>query len=145
MKIDEQLTLLLTKMDTEAAKSSERHAEVSGRIDNILTTVHELHTAKDDFENWLPEVDKDMENLRSSVADLRTKLDKSVTPSSTPIQIEHVHHTGDGSAKVLAYAHLDTSSSMATPGPFGHRDDQGVSGHVYVQEPPNLKGTKPDP
>jgi hypothetical protein len=32
-------------MDMEAAKSSERHTEVSGRIDNILTTVHELCTA----------------------------------------------------------------------------------------------------
>jgi hypothetical protein len=145
MKIDEQLALLLTKMDTEAAKSSECHTEVSGRIDNILTTVYELRTAKDDFENWRPEVDKEMESLRSSVADLRTKIEKSVTPSSNPFHIEHVHHTGDGSAKVLASAHLDASPSKAAPGPFGHHDVQGGSVHVYVQEPPILKGMKPDP
>jgi len=143
MKVEEQLALLLSKMD----KQSKTISGVDRRINDVFTAVEDLRAVKADFECWCPRVDKQVTDLHDCVSDLRQQLDALQSPS-TPTAPQHLE-SGLKSGKVLTSVHLGASGSKPTPGPLGHGDEHfhrsDGSRCVYTHEPPPVTGTKPNP
>jgi hypothetical protein len=123
MKVEDQLALILTKLDEQSKGIS----ETNRRLHDVHDSVAELTAAKADFERWRPQVDAQVKDLRLTVDSLRQQLDELKISSLEP---------GSAPPKVSGSAHLDPSCSKATPRPLGHGDathhrSDGSGGRVH--------------
>jgi hypothetical protein len=125
MKVEDQLSLILAKLDD----NSKGIAETNRRLTDVHDSVEELKSAKLEFEQWRRKVDGQVADLRDYIA------------------LPFLHY-GFASHKVLGSPHLDPTSSKAAPWPLGHGDEthhrSDGSGYVYTttHEAPPVKGTK---
>jgi chromosome segregation ATPase len=110
MKVEDQLALLLTKMDEQSKTISEGNR----RINDVYVAVEDLRAVKADLETWRPKVDEQVADLRDCVTDLRQQLDALQSSPSKVVL------SGSTDGKVLASAHLGASSSKAASGLLGH-------------------------
>ncbi|XP_066361411.1 uncharacterized protein [Miscanthus floridulus] len=143
MKVEDQLALILTKLDAQSKGISENN--------HCLHEVHEsvakLTAAKAEFERWRPKVDGQVADLRDCVDNLRQQLDE-LKSTSTPATPHHAH-AGSASLKVPGSAHLVPSSSKVASRPLGHGDEthhrSDGSGVIYTLDPPPANdGLKPE-
>jgi hypothetical protein len=130
MKIEDQLPLILAKLDD----NSKGIAETNRRLTDVHVSVEELKSAKLEFEQWSPKVDGQVVDLCDCIDNLRHQLE-SIQSTSTGDASPFLHY-GSASHKVLGSPHLDPTSSKAAPRPLGHSDEthhrSDGSGHVYT-------------
>ncbi|CAD6268793.1 unnamed protein product [Miscanthus lutarioriparius] len=134
MKVEDQLSLILSKLDEQSKGISEGNR----RITDVHASIEDLKAAKDDFERWRPQVDTlchQIDELKSTTA----------SPAAPPVFSDAVFVF----TKTPAPTHQGASSSQAAFGPCGH----GVahchrrvgSGVGVTLEPPPVKGEPPTP
>ncbi|CAD6268797.1 unnamed protein product [Miscanthus lutarioriparius] len=145
MKVEDQLSLILSKLDEQSKGISEGNR----RITDVHASIEDLKAAKDDFERWRPQVDTKVADLTDCVDSLCHQIDelKSTTasPAAPPVFSDAVFVF----TKTPAPTHQGASSSQAAFGPCGH----GVahchrrvgSGVGVTLEPPPVKGEPPTP
>lgn len=72
MKVEDQLALILTKMDAQSKGISKNNQ----CLQEVHDSVAELTAAKAEFEHWRPKVDGQVADLRDCVNNLRQQLDE---------------------------------------------------------------------
>jgi hypothetical protein len=113
MKVEDQLALILTKLDEQTKGINEGNR----RINEVQVSTKDLKAAKDNFEQWRPQVDSKVADLRSCVDSLRNQVVelRSASPKlKNVIADDHVYTKSSGST------HLDPFLSGAAQGLLGH-------------------------
>jgi hypothetical protein len=87
MKVEDQLSLILTKLEEQTKGVNEGNR----RINDVQVSIDDLKVARDDFDHWRPQVD-------NKVADLSTtwilSVSKSMLSSPRP-KLLHLFSTRD--------------------------------------------------
>jgi hypothetical protein len=143
MKVEDQLTLILTKLDDQ----SKGIHYINRKITDVQSSIKELKVAKADFERWRPQVDTNIFNLFDCIDSLCQQIDE--LKSSSVSLTSHLASSEHGSVffKSSVPAHLGASCSKATMGPCGHDVDpshrrSGLGGGATLKPPP-IKGEPP--
>ncbi|WVZ57697.1 LOW QUALITY PROTEIN: hypothetical protein U9M48_008050 [Paspalum notatum var. saurae] len=120
MKLDEQLALIISKLDEQKIEIQETNRGIM----EVRNSVEELKVAKGEFEIWKPQVENQVVDLQATVADLRQQVGHLLNKAD-------LHKSAKKEASVSA--HLETTSPEATLGQNSHgdehqhrRDGQGV-------------------
>jgi hypothetical protein len=104
MKVEDQLTLIISKLDEQTKGINEGNC----RINEVQVSIDDLRAAKDDFEHWRPQVDSKVADLSPVLDSLRPQVDalKFASPLPQPV-------VGEGSVFIKSprSAHLDLSCS----------------------------------
>lgn len=107
MKVEEQLALILSKLDEQSKGISEGNR----RLHDVHASVEDLKAAKDDFDRWRSKVDDQVADLRDCVDTLRQQLEALQTSPATLVPT--LSDPGVDPVKVLSRAQLGESSSNA--------------------------------
>ncbi|CAD6236941.1 unnamed protein product [Miscanthus lutarioriparius] len=134
MKVEDQLALILSKLDEQLKGIFEN----TRCLHQVHDSVTEITVARAEFDRWRTKVDDQVADLRDCVDNLHQQLDELKSASTTTTT--YPAHAGSSSLKVPGSAHLDPSSVQAASGPCGHGAEphhrSDGSGVVYTLEPP---------
>ena len=100
-------------------------------IAKVRETLLELKVTKGEFDQWKPQMETNVLNLQSSVADLRVQVEQILSkPGSTANSMEKASLTLAPGWGATTTTHLDASSIEATFGPHVHHVAQTHRGMV---------------